>query len=164
MKNKRKFYVVRKGRKKGIYFSWSECQKQVHGYSGAEFKSFDNYPDAQKYLDGGVKIIQNTKELEGLVAYVDGSYNEKTIEAGFGCVLLEKNEIVEELLGSLELNRSENSRNVEGELQAAVESVQWAIENNYEKITIVYDRSEERRVGKEYRCRYSMYHYIRKDS
>jgi len=139
MKNTRKFYVVRKGRKKGIYFSWSECQKQVHGYSGAEFKSFDNYPDAQKYLDGGVKIIQNTKELEGLVAYVDGSYNEKTIEAGFGCVLLEKNEIVEELLGSLELNRSENSRNVEGELQAAVESVQWAIENNYEKITIVYD-------------------------
>src|SRR5699024_12738618 len=103
MKNTRKFYVVRKGRKKGIYFSWSECQKQVHGYSGAEFKSFDNYPDAQKYLDGGVKIIQNTKELEGLVAYVDGSYNEKTIEAGFGCVLLEKNEIVEELLGSLEL-------------------------------------------------------------
>lgn len=139
MKNTRKFYVVRKGRKKGIYFSWSECQKQVHGYSGAEFKSFDNYPDAQKYLDGGVKIIQNTKDLDGLVAYVDGSYNEKTIEAGFGCVLLEKDEVVEELLGSIELNKSDNSRNVEGELQAALEAVRWAVENNYEKITIVYD-------------------------
>src|SRR5690625_7666390 len=110
MKKNKKIYAVRKGRKKGMFFSWSECQKQIHGYSGAEFKSFDNYDDAQKYLDGGVKIIQNTKELEGLVAYVDGSYNEKTIEAGFGCVLLEKNEIVEELLGSLELNRSEERR------------------------------------------------------
>jgi len=139
MKNNKKFYVVRKGRKKGMFFSWKECQKQINGFSGAEFKSFDNYTDAQRYLDGGVKIVQNTRGIKGLVAYVDGSYNSKTIEAGFGCVLLMNDKVVEELQGSVALNKSENSRNVEGELQAALEAVYWATENSHEKITIVYD-------------------------
>lgn len=135
----RKFYVVRKGRKTGVFFSWGECEKQVHGYSGAEFKSFDNYTDAQRYLDDGVKIAQKLNELEGLVAFVDGSYNNQTKEAGFGCVLLENDKVIEELTGSITLNKFKNSGNVEGELEAVLEAVHWAIENNHEKITIVYD-------------------------
>ena len=37
---KRKYYVVWKGREPGIYTSWAECEAQVKGYNGAEYKSF----------------------------------------------------------------------------------------------------------------------------
>ena len=39
---KQKYYVVWKGRKPGIYNSWAECEAQVKGYAGAEYKSFAN--------------------------------------------------------------------------------------------------------------------------
>ena len=39
---KQKYYVVWKGRKPGIYTSWAECEAQVKGYAGAEYKSFPN--------------------------------------------------------------------------------------------------------------------------
>ena len=35
-----KFYAVRKGRKPGIYSTWSECEAQVKGFPKAEYKSF----------------------------------------------------------------------------------------------------------------------------
>jgi ribonuclease HI len=38
--SKQKYYVVWKGRKPGIYTSWAECEAQVKGFTGAEFKSF----------------------------------------------------------------------------------------------------------------------------
>jgi len=37
---KQKFYVVWKGRKPGIYTSWTECEAQVNGFTGAEYKAF----------------------------------------------------------------------------------------------------------------------------
>jgi len=37
---KQKFYVVWKGRKPGIYTTWAECEAQVKGFAGAEYKSF----------------------------------------------------------------------------------------------------------------------------
>ena len=39
---KRKYYVVWKGRKPGVYTTWGECEAQVKGYAGAEYKSFAN--------------------------------------------------------------------------------------------------------------------------
>lgn len=44
---KEKYYVVWKGRKTGIFTSWAECEKQVKGYLGAEFKAFDRRHDAE---------------------------------------------------------------------------------------------------------------------
>lgn len=37
---KQKFYVVWKGRETGIFNTWDECTKQIHGYAGAVYKSF----------------------------------------------------------------------------------------------------------------------------
>ena len=47
-----KFYAVRKGRKSGIYSTWSECEAQVKGISKAEYKSFRKRADAESYLQG----------------------------------------------------------------------------------------------------------------
>jgi ribonuclease HI len=44
---KQKFYVVWKGRKPGIFTSWAECEQQVKGFVGAEFKAFGSLPEAE---------------------------------------------------------------------------------------------------------------------
>jgi len=62
---KKKYYVVWKGRRIGVYSSWNVCKKQINGFEGAQYKSFASLHDAElafskKYEDyKGV----NTKRL-----------------------------------------------------------------------------------------------------
>ncbi|MDM8534808.1 RNase H1/viroplasmin domain-containing protein, partial [Clostridiaceae bacterium HSG29] len=37
---------------------WDECKKQVHGYKGAEYKSFKSLNEAENYLNGKKSINQ----------------------------------------------------------------------------------------------------------
>lgn len=39
-RKRNKVYVVWKGRQPGVYASWAECEAQVKGYPGAEYKAF----------------------------------------------------------------------------------------------------------------------------
>lgn len=47
---KKKFYVVWKGIKPGIYSSWEECKVQVSGFENALYKSFSTLEEAEKAL------------------------------------------------------------------------------------------------------------------
>jgi len=47
-----KYYTVWKGRRTGVFTSWGECEKQVKGYVGAEFKAFDSMAEATRALAG----------------------------------------------------------------------------------------------------------------
>ena len=47
-----KYYAVRNGRTNGIYHSWSDCEDQVWGFSGAQFKSFMTLEEAYRFLEG----------------------------------------------------------------------------------------------------------------
>ena len=47
MTKKQKYYVVWKGVSPGIYTSWTDCQLQVKGYDGAQYKSFDTLEEAE---------------------------------------------------------------------------------------------------------------------
>lgn len=49
---KQKFYVVWKGRTRGIFTSWQECEAQVKGFEGAQFKAFDTHDAAKIALKG----------------------------------------------------------------------------------------------------------------
>ena len=40
-KKKQKYYVVWRGNQPGIYDTWEECQAQVKGVAGAQYKSFE---------------------------------------------------------------------------------------------------------------------------
>ena len=58
---KQKFYVVWAGRKKGIYASWEECESQVKGFDGAQYKAFESREAAKiaykgKYEDFKGKV------------------------------------------------------------------------------------------------------------
>lgn len=58
--DKQKFYAVRCGLIPGIYNTWDECSKNVSGYSGAEYKSFESREDAVKWLGEGDDSIPLT--------------------------------------------------------------------------------------------------------
>lgn len=46
MPNK-KYYVVWKGRKPGIYSSWNSCKRQIEKFKGAQYKSFTKLEEAE---------------------------------------------------------------------------------------------------------------------
>ena len=54
MMAKKKIYAVRKGNKTGLFYSWDECKKAVHGYSGAEYKGFLTKDEAEAFLNIGI--------------------------------------------------------------------------------------------------------------
>ena len=49
-KNSKKFYAVVRGLHPGIFQTWDECKKSVHGYPGAKFKSFKTEALASEYI------------------------------------------------------------------------------------------------------------------
>lgn len=138
MENKN-FYAVKNGRETGIFESWAECEKQIKGYSGAEFKKFKEFAAAEKYLSTDSINDKKSDDLNGLHAYIDGSYSEKTAEAGYGAVILYNGEIKHTISGKSK--KYIDMRNVAGELFAAGMAVKWAIDNRYKEITLHYDYS-----------------------
>lgn len=50
--NNKKYYVVRCGRRPGIYLNWPDCKKEVMGFPGARYKSFYSLPEAESFLRG----------------------------------------------------------------------------------------------------------------
>ncbi|WP_251065796.1 ribonuclease H family protein [Apilactobacillus xinyiensis] len=78
----KKFYAVKNGRKKGIFSTWSETEKQVKGFSGAIYKSFKTLAEAEDFIgrkkDKKVssssktsRILNKNKDYE-FVVYTDG--------------------------------------------------------------------------------------------
>ena len=132
-----KIYAVRNGRSCGLFYSWTECQKQIKGFSNAEYKSFQTLDEAAAYLNQ-----KDTAEPEHdentLCAYVDGSFDVKTGRYGCGVVLLYNGEIKtmnkagdDQTLASM--------RNVAGEITASEMAMHYALENNLNKIIIYHD-------------------------
>lgn len=47
---KSKFFVVWEGKEPGIYRSWEECKRQIHGYGGAIYKGFATEAEARQAM------------------------------------------------------------------------------------------------------------------
>lgn len=79
----KKFYAVKIGKTPGVYETWTECQNQINGVSGAIYKGFTTKEEALAFV-GGDNIKQQGKTLA--VAYVDGSYDSITNAFSYGIV------------------------------------------------------------------------------
>jgi len=44
---KQKYYVVWKGRKTGVFKTWVECERQIKGFVGAQYKAFGSEVEAE---------------------------------------------------------------------------------------------------------------------
>ena len=54
MSKPKKYYVVLEGHTPGIYDNWKEAQKQISGFKGAKFKSFEELTVAKHVWESGV--------------------------------------------------------------------------------------------------------------
>lgn len=142
MAKKKKFYAVRAGNNIGIFNTWAECESSVNGFREAQYKSFENEDEAKLYLEGKDSIIlhrHKAEEINGVVAYVDGSFSVEKNRYSFGCVVIGKEGKIHSYYGygdnpvALEIN------NIAGELQGTMYAVKWAYENEYKNILIKHD-------------------------
>lgn len=143
---KKKVYAVKNGRQTGLFYSWDECKRMVHGFPGAVYKSFETQQEAEDYLTGSLQpqqVPEQAKEPESseghLIAYVDGSFQKKIGRYSYGCILIAPDGSITRESGSGSEPQSLALRNVAGEMLGAMHAVQWAQEQGYTSIDIRYD-------------------------
>ena len=56
----KKYYAVRVGHNPGIYVNWSDCEVQVKGFPGAQYKSFSTEAEAKAYM-GSIDIPKSAE-------------------------------------------------------------------------------------------------------
>ncbi len=49
---KKKYYVVLRGRQRGIFDNWGDCQDSIAGYKGADYQGFCDLESAAEYMEG----------------------------------------------------------------------------------------------------------------
>ena len=134
---KKKYYGVKVGRVSGVYQTWDECKKQVIGYPGALYKGFTSLQEAQEYVAGGQLSVSSTADLtDQLLAesgryydiYVDGSYVNKQYSWAF--VVYDGTQIIHTSSGLGKDTEAAAIHNVAGELEAAVQEMRWADEQD----------------------------------
>ncbi|MDR7855595.1 ribonuclease H family protein [Tissierella sp.] len=136
------FYAVRKGNSIGVYETWKECEDQVRGYSGAEYKKFPTYEEASLFIKGGneeIKLIDenNLKENE-VIAYVDGSFDLSNWTYSYGVVFIT-------IDGKETYSGRENHkdlaemRNVSGEIKGAMVAMDLALEKGKDTLYLHFD-------------------------
>lgn len=141
-----KYYAVKKGNNIGVFDNWTECEKSIKGYKGADYKSFKIKEEAEQYLssdnkkvineDKSIRTLQSIKENE-IIIYSDGSYNDKLKLSSYGVVYLQKGQqeyhrsgIVEDINGS---------KQVIGEIKGVLEGLEYAKYKKKKKAYIYHD-------------------------
>jgi ribonuclease HI len=158
------YYVVHKGKKPGIYKTWTECKKQITNFDGAIFKKFNNSIEAGEFLvhgfPNGKKPLSVTKkenddkknyesietetgndldESEKIFIYTDGSctyVKNNPTKAGYGIYIPEKNISV----GLPLLNQK--LTNNRAELTAIIESIKYLDNDDLEKKICIFTDSQ----------------------
>lgn len=152
--SKKKYYAVVSGYEPGVYETWSECQKQITGYSGAVFKSFKTRQDAENFIANyEVAAVKEQNEIKDydlevekdlrndrVVVFTDGSYSGKGKPiSGYGCVIITPEKEVHEISNIVYTDRYITSNNIGPEVFAVLESLKWVLSNEYESVTIYHD-------------------------
>lgn len=144
----KKYYAVKNGYHIGIFDTWSECKKEVDGYSFAEYKSFKTRAEAEAYVrgddfsekSGDTPNCEAAREVseDTAAAYCDGSFDEKTFRYSYGLVIFYKGE---ELRFSKAFEKDDNSsmRNVAGEIEGSMAAMRYCADNGIKTLELYYD-------------------------
>lgn len=140
----KKVYAVKRGKNTGIFYQWEECRNAVDGYPGAEYKGFPTVQEAKSYLGlTGQEDIDvppaGEASGEGLLAYVDGSYDDTLKKYAFGCVFILADGHIYTQYGNGDNEQSLQHRNVTGEMLGAMYAVKTAMLNGFQKVELCYD-------------------------
>ena len=143
----KKYYAIRKGNKIGIVYSWDECKSAITGYSGAEYRGFNDEDEAIAYLNGhdlvknkesGKKLILSEPTSNDVVnIYTDGSFKDGSV--AFGVYIQASNNRKYKFYGVVECKQYASLNNIAGELLAVLVGVQLAKDMGFKRYNIVYD-------------------------
>ena len=142
---KKNVYAVRKGFNTGIFQTWEECEKQVKGFKGAEFKGFSGIQDARQYLNSKVDGKKEREKLQCQISkdavqiYVDGSFNLDKKIAAYGLVIVKKDKAFLKDFSAYPYVDVTDSHNVGAELIGAKRAVELSLANDFKKLVIHYD-------------------------
>lgn len=144
----KKYYVVWKGRKPGIFTTWNECKAQVDGFAGAKFKSFPTLGEAESAFGGSAS--SSAKSASGsksafpksssanksktpplsqqqitdmpfdIKIFTDGACEPNPGEAGTGLAVYLKNDLTELWYGLYQPMGTNNTAELQGLEQAFV--------------------------------------------
>ncbi len=103
----KKFYVVWKGKKEGVFDNWETCKRQVEGFPSPLYKAFPTQEEAEEAFRKGSKEYLQPKERPMKLIWdalygspvvpsisVDGACNGKTKEAEYRGVDTETKRII----------------------------------------------------------------------
>ncbi|MCX2718389.1 ribonuclease H1 domain-containing protein [Lentiprolixibacter aurantiacus] len=62
MAKKNKYYVVWKGKRPGIYKSWTDCQAEIEGFKGAQYKGFPTLAEAEEAFESNYEAYKGKKK------------------------------------------------------------------------------------------------------
>ncbi|WP_019850577.1 viroplasmin family protein [Desulfitobacterium sp. PCE1] len=137
---KPKFYAVRAGRDKGVFSSWEECKRAIHGFSGAVYRSFTTLDEAQAWFNGETFSNPLNTEDHSFIAeydvYTDGSYVNGQYAWAYAFVKNGKVHYEDADVGKNPA--AATMRNVAGEIAAALYAVKKASQLGV-KIRILHD-------------------------
>ena len=141
MSKAKKYYAVRKGLVPGIYTSWGDCQQNINGYPGAEFKSFSTEEEANAFLNNtAINTEDNIKRMytfSEAIAYIDGCFNEKTNEYSYGLIISFDG-------GEEHLSEKFNNPNmitmgtIAGEIEGAKRAMKFCLDNGIKSVDLFY--------------------------
>lgn len=143
-----KFYVVKKGRTPGIYTTWAECLKQVDKFSGAIYKSYKTFEEAETAFGGNKMRAMRNKSVttkqksapspiiqNGLHIYCDGACAGNPGRSGSGIAIYEEDKRPVLLYGAADKYGTNNT----AELKALLKALVLASESEYENVHILSD-------------------------
>ena len=83
-REKKKYYVVWRGFRPGIYPSWETCKKQIYGYEGAQYKSFSSLEEARRAFEKSyeaIRELKGKKNLQELTTKIKPILNSLSVDA-----------------------------------------------------------------------------------
>lgn len=146
-----KFYAVRKGNATGIFNTWAECEAQVKGFKGADYKSFPTLWQAQTYMEGGdleqfqptpylpVRSSKRSPSPAGIPnIYTDGSFIQGKGYA-WAYMIKRYEDVISEQYGVGTNEEAAAMRNIAGELSAVMRAVTDAGNRGYKTVYVCHD-------------------------
>ena len=132
-----KYYAVKKGKVPGVYTTWSECESNVKGFAGAEYKSFSTEDEANAYISSTKEKVKTNDVKEQVLT--DEEFDDLKEEALEHLSFLYENKLILPDLYAKALKQIDMSIKVRKTHQSTMEARGWKPQPDH--ITVFVDGS-----------------------
>lgn len=134
------YYVVRKGKRPGLYQDLAQALEQVEEFPHGQMKKVEGYKNALAYMQGNLPYSNKLENKnDSPTIYIDGSYVQDISVSGYGYIAVQNGRVIQRDFGIITDSDMIHLQSIGAEITALIRAMEWAIANNYQSINIVYD-------------------------